>query len=59
MEREGPQSGLVRRARLPLVLKHRAVPQGTVSEVNVTVLPSGPRGVRWSRLFTMADDTDR
>ena len=30
-----------------------------VSEVNVTVLPSGPRGVRWSRLFTMADDTDR
>ena len=59
MEREGPQSGLVRRARLQVVLKHQAVPQGVVSEVNVTVLPSGLRGVRWSRLFTMADDTDR
>ncbi len=59
MEREGSQFGLVRRARLQVVLKHRMVPQGTVSEENVTVLPSGPRGVRWSRLFTMADDTDR
>ena len=59
MEREGPHLGLVRRARLPLVLKHWAIPPGVVSEVNVTVLPSGPRGVTWSRLFTMASDTDR
>jgi hypothetical protein len=59
MEREGSHSGLVWRARLPLVVKHQAASQGVVSEVNITVLPSGPRGVTWSRLFTMADDTDR
>jgi hypothetical protein len=28
-------------------------------EENVTVLPSDPRGVRWRRLVTRADNADR
>src|ERR1700732_3865693 len=58
-DREGPQSGLVWCAKLPLVLKHWTVPSGTVLEENVTVLPFDPRGVRWRRLITRADNTDR